>query len=133
MEVFDTAGSFTRPIPTHRCCDICSMSCDCDNCLYVKAAEAAENEICYEQETVQNYPRSSRNIEALKQALFAYRLSLLSDHNAPIFGIEVATGLSDSLICDIACNPHKYSLDSLIRLGLLRIQAERIVEFISEC
>lgn len=44
MEVFDTAGSFTRPIPTCRCCDICSISCDCDNCLYVKAAEAAENE-----------------------------------------------------------------------------------------
>ena len=37
LEVFDTSGHVTKPIPIHQCCDLCADFCECDDCLYMQS------------------------------------------------------------------------------------------------
>ena len=37
LEVFDTSGHITKPIPIHWCCDLCADFCECDDCLYMQS------------------------------------------------------------------------------------------------
>jgi len=33
MSEFDNSGTFTKPLPVHKRCDVCSCLCQCDDCL----------------------------------------------------------------------------------------------------
>ena len=133
MSEFDESGTFTKPIPIHNCCDVCS--CQCDDCLDALAiATDEEFDISYTTTTLEpptSLPRE-KQLE-LDEALKLYRISLLDDlESPPLFGIEVATGITDHLIDDITSNPYKYtSEDVLLRYGMSRSQAGELYCIIS--
>ena len=74
-------------------------------------------------------PLPRHKADALKRSLQVYRESSLSSHT-PLFDIEIATGISDDLITNIVCNPHKYSVDVLVGLSLSCTQSEEIVKIL---
>lgn len=41
MEGFDS-GDFTRPIPFHNCCDVCSLACECEGRIDAQALMATD-------------------------------------------------------------------------------------------
>ena len=58
----------------------------------------------------------------LQAALESYRLSLVD--SSPLFGIEIATSITDHLINDIVQHTYKYtSEEDFVRYGLSRYQA----------
>ena len=74
--------------------------------------DVKENVTHSQLQSTENFhcPLPRHKADALKRSLQVYRESLLSGHT-PLFGIEIATGISDNLITNIVCNPLKYSVD----------------------
>ena len=116
-----------------KCCDVCSCSCQCDDCL--DGLAIAVDEVIAVQDSNSVTPSLSRKVQLeLHEALEQYRKSLLDDlESPPLFGIEAATGITNHLIDDVTNNTHKYtSKDVFLRLGMTRCQAGELYRIISD-
>jgi len=133
MKEFDsTSGTCTKPIPVHSCCDVCTQACVCAECQDHKLLMQAPLPAILSQTDI--YHLSPEQQQVLKVCLEEYRLSLLQNLNEPIlFGIQIATGITDTLIHDISCNPFQYkSLHKLLDCGLSLIHAQSLYEIIDK-
>ena len=120
MNEFDRGGNYTKPTPFHRCCDVCTQLCECEDCLDLRAMASLELELCSTEQSTARPPLPPYKQDLLKEALHAYRISLLSDLTSPpLFGLAVATGITDTLIADIVQNTYNYTcVDDLLSLGV---------------
>ena len=129
-------GNFIKPNPCHKCCDVCSRTCKCDDCLDVQAlllTEADPELVPPVIPAVTQHQLGSSAQRALKASLEAFRLSLVDDKSCPpLFGIEVVTGITDVIIDDIVKNKWKYnSVDSFLSCGLSHSQAAEMFKIVS--
>ena len=114
---------------------MCSCACECDDCCDVQAVESLESGlVVHNQPQMVHKQLPAPKQQALKKSLQVFRHSLYSHLSCPsLFGIELATGITDALITDIAQNTYKYtSVDYILSLGLTASHAEKIVEIIAE-
>ena len=135
MKEFDNNSTCIKPMPYHSCCDICAQTCDCTECSHHKQDlhGLLLNSPCKPPDhEVPISHLSPEKQQVLKACLEEYRLSLLHDLNEPVlFGIQVATGITDTLIHNISCNPFSYnSVHKLRECGLLQVHAQFIYEII---
>lgn len=130
MDAFNASANYTKPTPFHRCCDICTPLCECDDCIDMLALTNFE-QVTAEPPTAAQ-PAAHIN-KQLHEALCTFRLSLFSESSPPLFGVSIATGITDQLITDIATNTCKYdSIDQLLSCGVSRDYAEKIIDIITE-
>ena len=137
LQEFYDCGVILKPTPSHRCCDICAFSCECDDCLYTQTLQFLDCESCVSNETsavANSLTISPEQQKLLQKALSDYRLSLVSEHvSCPLFGVEISTGITDSLISDVVSNSQKYTnISQLISHGLSHEHSTNIIRIINE-
>lgn len=98
MEEFYSGGNFSTPAPFHNCCDVCSLTCKCEDCLEAQALTWAELELAASPVPPPTHHQLSSSMQQTLQAsLEAYHMSLFTDTSCPpLFGIEVISGISDT-------------------------------------
>lgn len=133
MEEFDSGDNFTRPTPLHKCCDVCSLACKCEDCIAVQAQMSIGSEALSSQPSHDHQFSPSKQL-ALQSALEAYRLSLCANPSCPpLFGIEVVTSIPDCLILDIVQNTWKYStVNDFLSCGLSHSHAVELCKIVSD-
>ena len=92
MDEFDRGGNYTKPSPFHRCCDVCTQLCECNDCLDICAMASLESELETTEQPAAHPPIPPHKQDSLKNALHSYRLSLIREQTSPpLFGLSVAT------------------------------------------
>ena len=130
MDAFNSSAMYSKPSPLHRCCDVCTRLCKCDDCLDLSALTALEQHESTSQSA--SLPAQPHN-QQLQDALHTYRLSHFNVSNPPLFGLAVVTGITDELITEIAGNTRKYDrIEKLLSCGVFQDHAEDIMDIIIE-
>ena len=135
-----TAEAIEQPSPLHNCCDVCQQRCRCEACECIAALSSLPEVMetnTIDNEQVQLLDPQKR--QQLHAELCAYRESLcqeatnVSGQAIPLlFGVEIATGLTDNLIEKIIIRSHSMdSVSQLLSLGVTSVaQAKAILHII---
>jgi len=145
LEYFDGSPNATAELsinkmnPKHICCDICSLTCTCDNCKRPKDKSMTQES---EQSAPTNsatcssekklIPLSSSQKQALKDKLEAYRSSLMESNS--ILGVDYSTGFTHELITNVSnlCDELLSIDDVLTKLNVWsESQAQEILSILS--
>ena len=137
-----TAETIEQPSPLHNCCDICQQRCPCEACectaalsLLPEIMETTTASVGNEQVQLID-PGKCQQLHA---ELYAYRESICqegtdrSGRAIPLlFGVEIATGLTDNLIEKVIIESQSlHSVSQLLCLGITSVaQAEAILNII---
>ena len=94
-----------KPILPHLCCDICTKMCTCDDCIQIKSSNIhlEDGQTSINQKECQ-LNRDKKN--AIIREITKLRASMYPSNRQLLFGMEIATSLSDSAIVKIAENAH---------------------------
>lgn len=127
MQVFDPSCIVTKPVPLHMCCDICSYTCDCIDCADIRALTESDLSLQLDLPVLPEMKQKQ-----IMELVFQFRAQLCSSHNnAFLFGPEITTGITDTLVKKIASNAqHISNLDDLIHLGCPSTNASTIYHII---
>ena len=128
MAIFDVTAC-NKPSPIHLCCDICSSTCSCLDCLDLKALESyEESRVDIEQSNVPSVLVTAEKKYEIKEALLKYRSSLQADHQIPLlFGLQLASGITDVTINKIATFGTNYTIEDIMAIGIDSLHAQSIV------
>ena len=137
-----TAETIEQPSPLHNCCDVCQQRCPCEACectatlsLLPEIMETTTASVGNEQVQLID-PGKCQQLHA---ELYAYRESLcqeVTDRSGRaiplLFGVEIATGLTDNLIEKVIIESQSlHSVSQLLSLGITSVaQAEAILNII---
>ena len=96
------------PLPVHMCCDICQQQCSCESCC--PDIEITEEElVIFSEQDIRLSPvpvkPTKSEQQKVKQMLKEILCRATSSYPTPLFfGKEVISGITDSLIAQVANN-----------------------------
>ena len=126
LAVFDES-SCQQPNPVHLCCDICHHSCVCIEC----GAISVNNHKAYVSvEEVLPETTPEQKVE-IKHRLINLRSLHVQSNNPLLFGMDIATGLTDTIIDVISTHGSYYTEDKLIGMGIDVDIATDIISIVS--
>ena len=144
MRIFSSDGSVKVPSIMHECCDICSRTCSCSDCVCSPMVSPC-NDISLEQLLEDNFSmpgmvqigiskKEQRDLVAKLLALRIKLCSTFSNSGYLLVGPVICTGLSEKVIKEIAKLAHTLrSEEDLLSLGITsRIYCPPILALINE-
>ena len=142
MSAFGISSEIKQPSVPHKCCDICSRTCNCFECTSVLLSFEScipedlvgDNDMpVFAQPSVQCLAKSI--CSKLREDIVAYRLRSCMDLSCPsaalMVGIEICSGINNSMIDKIVSNSAQItSVSDLIELGIPAQHAHNILPII---
>ena len=142
MSAFGISSEIKQPSVPHKCCDICSRTCNCFECTSVLLSFESctpddligDNDLPISTErSIRRVPKSTHN--KLREDVVAYRLSSCMNLSCPtaalMVGVEICSGINNSMIDRIVSDCTQItSLSDLTNLGVPVHHAHNILPII---